>query len=275
MDGIAVQCTNLCKTYSLSRNPADQIRSLWSRQKKPKYMYALKDVNLTLRRGEIIGIIGMNGSGKSTLSRIIAGITAPSSGTVTCNGTVNMLSAASGLNEYMTGIENIKYKCLLMGIPKETIRELLPKIIDFADLGDYMNQPLRTYSSGMRARLGFSISVFILPDILIVDEALSVGDMGFAAKCAEKMRQLKTDKRTVIFISHSVSQMDGFCDRVLWLYHGEKIAEDVPNRLILPYCAFARDYSAMTNEERKQFHPDVEAYQRKYLPLDVLRGMQQ
>lgn len=185
-----------------------------------------------------------------------------------------MLSAASGLNEYMTGVENIKYKCLLMGVPKKKAQEVLPQIIDFADLGEYINQPLRTYSSGMRARLGFSISVFILPDILIVDEALSVGDMGFAAKCTEKMRQLKTDRRTVLFISHSVAQMDGFCDRVLWLYNGRKIAEDLPNRLILPYCAFAREYSAMTNDERRQFQPDVEAYQKQYLPPDILRGMQ-
>lgn len=274
MDDIAVQCSNLSKTYSLTRNPLDQVRSLLGKQKNQRHMYALKDVDLTLHRGEIIGIIGMNGSGKTTLSRIIAGITAPSSGTVTCNGAVNMLSAASGLNEYMTGIENIKYKCLLMGVPKKKVQEVLPEIIDFADLGDYIYQPLRTYSSGMRARLGFSISVFILPDILIVDEALSVGDMGFAAKCAEKMKQLKDDKRTVLFISHSVAQMDGFCDRVLWLYNGQKIAEDIPNRLILPYCAFAREYSAMTNDERKQFQPDVKAYQQKYLPPDLLRGMQ-
>lgn len=270
MDDIAVQCTHLSKTYSVSTGAIQQIGSLLNPKKKRNVTYALRNVDLTLRRGEIIGIIGMNGSGKTTLSRIIAGITAPTSGTVVCNGAVNMLSATSGLNDYMTGLENIKYKCLLMGISKKRIQEVLPDIVAFADLGDYINRPLRTYSSGMKARLGFSISVFILPDILIVDEALSVGDTGFAAKCAVKMKQLREDRRTVLFVSHSVAQMDGFCDRVLWLYNGEKIAEDVPNRLILPYCAFAREYSAMTNDERKRFHPDVEEYQRRTLPPDLL-----
>ena len=270
MDDIAVQCTHISKTYSVNSGAIRQIGSLLTPNKKRNVTYALRDVDLTLRRGEIIGIIGMNGSGKTTLSRIIAGITAPSSGTVVCNGAVNMLSATSGLNDYMTGLENIKYKCLLMGISKKRIQEVLPEIVDFADLGDYINRPLRTYSSGMKARLGFSISVFILPDILIVDEALSVGDTGFAAKCAEKMKQLREDRRTVLFVSHSVGQMDGFCDRVLWLYNGRKIAEDIPKRLILPYCAFAREYSAMTNDERKQFCPDVEAYQRRTLPPDLL-----
>ena len=270
MEDIAVQCRNLTKAYPVGRRPIDRVAALLRGRKPDKVTYALKDVDLTLRKGEIIGIIGMNGSGKTPLSRIIAGITAPTTGTVTCSGAVNMLSAASGLNDYMTGLENIKYKCLLMGIDKKQIQEVLPEIVDFADLGEYINRPLRTYSSGMKARLGFSISVFILPDILIVDEALSVGDTGFAEKCAKKMKQLKEDRRTVLFVSHSVGQMDGFCDRVLWLYNGEKIAEDVPKRLILPYCAFAREYSAMTNDERRQFRPDVEAYQRRTLPPDLL-----
>lgn len=268
MDDIAVQCKNLSKVYPVSANPLRQIGTLLNPKKKWPMTYALQNVDLTLRRGEIIGIIGMNGSGKTTLSRIIAGITAPTSGTVTCNGPVNMLSATSGLNDYMTGLENIRYKCLLMGISDKQTRAVLPDIVSFADLGEYIHRPLRTYSSGMKARLGFSISVFILPDILIVDEALSVGDTGFAAKCAAKMQQLRDEKRTVLFVSHSVTQMEGFCDRVLWLYNGRKIAEDIPKRLILPYCAFAREFAQMSNDERKEFCPDVEAYQKKYLPPD-------
>lgn len=229
----------------------------------------LTDINLTVQKGEIIGLIGMNGSGKSTLSRIIAGITAPSCGTIRRDGEVNMLSASTGLNPYMTGMENIKYKCLLMGMDKKETERLIPDIVSFADLGAYIDYPLRTYSSGMRARLGFSVSVFILPDILIVDEALSVGDMGFAAKCTEKMNELKVQKRTIIYVSHAVTSMQGFCDKILWLNQGKVVAYDKPEYLIMPYCAFAREFAAMTNDERENFSPDVSEYQKKYLKPEV------
>lgn len=271
MENIAVKCFKVTKTYCNSRSPIEQLHGLLGGRMKKEVSYALRDVDITLHWGEIIGIIGMNGSGKTTLARIIAGIAAPTSGTVVRNGTINMLSATSGLNDYMTGLENIRYKCILMGLAHRQIQEIMPEIVAFADLGEYIDRPLRTYSSGMKARLGFAIAVFILPDILIVDEALSVGDVGFASKCAEKMRQLREERRTVLFVSHSVGQMQGFCDRILWMYHGEKIAEDVPERLILPYCAFAREYMEMTNEERRQFRPNVYEYQKRTLPARLLR----
>lgn len=269
MEKIAIECKNICKQYSLYCSPLNLIKSLRGVNSKERVHKALNNISFSVQSGEILGLIGMNGSGKSTLSRIIAGITFPTSGEVICNGYVNMLSANSGLNFYMTGLENIRYKCLLMGMKKKETEELLPKIVEFSDLGDYIYQPLRTYSSGMRARLGFSISVFIIPDVLIVDEALSVGDMGFSAKCAEKIKELKSQKRTIIYVSHAVTAMQGFCDRIIWLNQGKIVADDIPEKIIMPYCAFAREYADMTNEERKVFEPDIKDYQDKYLPKNV------
>ena len=269
MKELAIECKHIYKQYSLYHKPVEQLKFIFNKKKQGKTHTALSDINFQVSQGEILGIIGMNGSGKSTLSRIIAGITSQTSGDIICNGYVNMLSANTGLNFFMTGIENIRYKCLLMGISKERAKELIPQIIEFSDLGDYIYQPLRTYSSGMRARLGFSISVYIIPDILIIDEALAVGDMGFAAKCTKIMKQLKEQKRTIIFVSHAVTSMQGFCDRIIWLNQGKLIADDVPEHLILPYCAFVRDYNDMTNNERLNFCPDVKEYQRKHLSKDI------
>lgn len=295
MGEIAITCLELTKVYSLYRNGWQRLSNLifpdngksgspphQSEQKRhyvgaveshddseeitrhDKYhLYALDHVNLFVRKGEILGVIGLNGSGKSTLARIFAGITTPTSGIALCHGQVNMLSISTGLNLYMTGIENIQYKCRLMGLSKAQSSSLLPKIADFSDLGVYLEQPLRTYSSGMRARLGFSIAINILPDILVVDEALSVGDMGFAGKCAEKMRELQNEQRTILYISHAVGGMQNFCDRVVWLHNGRVVAVDKPEKLILPYCAFAREYAEMTNSEKRETWPDLKTYQRK------------
>lgn len=274
MDEIAIECKNISKQYHLSSKPLTQIQCLLGLKKGDRIHHALDNVSFRVKKGEILGIIGMNGSGKSTLSRIIAGITKQTSGRLYCRGYANMLSANTGLNSYMTGLENIRYKCLLMGISKKKMDKLIPKIVAFSDLGKFIDQPLRTYSSGMRARLGFSISVFIVPDILIIDEALAVGDMGFSAKCTKKMRELKAKNRTIIYVSHSVNSMQNFCDRIIWLNQGKLIADDVPERLIAPYCAFARDYTEMTDKERMYFKPDVREYQKKYLPKEVWEAIE-
>ena len=274
MDEIAIECKNISKQYHLSSKPLTQIRCLLGLKNGDRIHRALDNVSFRVKKGEILGIIGMNGSGKSTLSRIIAGITKQTSGRLYCRGYANMLSANTGLNSYMTGLENIRYKCLLMGISKKKMDKLIPKIVAFSDLGKFIDQPLRTYSSGMRARLGFSISVFIVPDILIIDEALAVGDMGFSAKCTKKMRELKAKNRTIIYVSHSVNSMQNFCDRIIWLNQGKLIADDVPERLIAPYCAFARDYTEMTDKERMYFKPDVREYQKKYLPKEVWEAIE-
>lgn len=253
------------KQYPMYKNDSERLKGLFIPKYCPSEFVALKDINLEFYESEIIGIIGLNGSGKSTLASIITGITYPTSGEVTVVGDVNMLSANAGMENHLTGIENIRYKGLLMGLSDKQIEEIRDDIIAFADIGAHIEQPLRTYSSGMRSRLGFAISVHMNPDILIIDEALSVGDNSFSDKCLAKMDEFKQKKKTILFVSHSVTQMQSFCDKVLWLHRGEIVGLEKPEKIIMPYCGFTREFNGMTNEERNQLHPMLKEYQEKYL----------
>lgn len=262
---IVIECKNLCKKYPLYKSDFERLQGLLFPNFKPQEFLALNNINLSFSKGEIIGLIGLNGSGKSTLSSIIAGITHPSSGYLNVKGNVNMLSAGAGMENNLTGIENIEYKCLLLGFTQKEINIIRDDIIQFADIGIHINQPLRTYSSGMRSRLGFAISVHINPDILIIDEALSVGDNSFTDKCLKKMDEFRERGKTILFVSHSVMQMQGFCDRIVWLHQGKVLGVDTPEKILLPYCGFAREINGMTNEEKMCLTPTLEEYQAKYL----------
>lgn len=267
---VVIWCNSLTKTYTLVQGSKQKLLEAFGIGRKTYTHDALKEIDLSIRQGEVVGFIGLNGSGKTTLARIITGITTKTSGKLAVNGTVNMLAANSSLFEHLTGMENIRYKCALMGMSRKQIEAAIPEIVTFADLGKYIDFPLRTYSSGMKARLGFAIAVSNLPDILIVDEAISVGDTGFAQRCKLKMQEIRDSGRTVIFVSHAVGQMEEFCDRVIWLHNGQILADDIPKRLILPYCAFARDYSDMTITQQQTTTPDLEYYQKIAFP----HGMQ-
>lgn len=265
MSEYAVKCSKIVKRYPMYKGDYDRLKGLLIPGYKPEEFVALKGVDLEMRKGEIMGLIGLNGSGKSTLSSIIAGITYADAGELVVNGEVSMLSASAGLDNYLTGIENIRYKGILLGFKDSEIKAMMQDIIDFADIGEHINLPLRTYSSGMRSRLGFAISVHMDPDILIIDEALSVGDNSFTDKCLAKMDEFKLKGKTIIFVSHSVSQMEEFCDRVMWLHRGEILGIEKPSDIIIPYCGFAREFNAMTANERKNFYPTLKYYQEKYL----------
>lgn len=262
---IAVSCRGLYKCYDLYNGDFERFKGLILPGYKSRRFTALNNINLDFYEGEIVGIVGLNGSGKSTLSSIIAGITYPTEGEVQVEGEVDMLSAGSGMLPNLTGIENIKYKCMLLGFSAKHTREIQDSIIEFADIGEYIRQPVRTYSSGMRSRLGFAISVHMNPDILIIDEALAVGDSSFTDKCLEKMNEFKRKKKTILFVSHSVMQMQGFCDKVVWLHRGTVLGFGKPDRMLRPYCGFAREWNAMTNTERDQLKPTLAMYQEKYL----------
>lgn len=263
--GFAVKCENIIKRYPMYKGDFDRLKGLLLPYYKPDEFVALRGINLELCKGEILGMIGLNGSGKSTLASIIAGITYSDEGKLTVNGEVSMLSASAGMDNYLSGIENIRYKGILLGFTKSEINDMMEDIINFADIGEHINLPLRTYSSGMRSRLGFAISVHMDPDILIIDEALSVGDNSFTDKCLAKMNEFKEKGKTIIFVSHSVNQMEGFCDRVMWLHRGEVLGIEQPSRILMPYCGFAREVNAMTSDEKKNFHPTLKEYQEKYL----------
>ena len=223
----AIECIHLYKRYPLYHGDYERLKGLLLPKYTPKEFTALDDVNLTFQKGEIVGIIGLNGSGKSTLASIITGITYPTKGTVQVDGEVNMLSASAGMENHLTGMENIYYKGLLLGFSPRQIASLEDHIVSFADIGVHIDQPVRTYSSGMRSRLGFAISVHMNPDILIIDEALAVGDNSFTEKCLAKMNEFKKRKKTILFVSHSVNQMEDFCDKVIWLHQGNGLSEKI------------------------------------------------
>lgn len=265
MSETAIKIEKMWKEYPMFKSDRERLRTLFSFRYMPRQFTALQNINLEFKKGEIIGLLGLNGSGKSTLASIITGITFPSRGTVKVTGEVNMLSANAGMENHLTGLENIRYKGLLMGLNDRQILAIRDDIIDFADIGEHIEQPLRTYSSGMRSRLGFAISVHMNPDILIIDEALAVGDNSFSDKCLAKMDEFKQKGKTILFVSHAVTQMENFCDRVLWLHRGNVLGIDEPAKMIAPYCGFAREFNAMTNTERSNLEPTLLEYQRKYL----------
>ena len=205
MEDIAIEINNVSKVYKLYDKPIDRLKETISLTKKSyhKDFYALNSINLKIKKGETVGIIGKNGAGKSTLLKIITGVLTPTSGDIKVYGRISsLLELGAGLNPEYTGMENIYLNGTVMGMTKEEVDERLQDVLDFADIGDFINQPVKTYSSGMYVRLAFSVAINVNPDILIVDEALAVGDARFQAKCYQKLEVLKDHGVTILFVSH-------------------------------------------------------------------------
>ncbi|MBD7937200.1 teichoic acids export ABC transporter ATP-binding subunit TagH [Cytobacillus sp. Sa5YUA1] len=249
----SVILNNITKKYKMYEGNKEKLLDILLPKSYGEDFYALQNVSFTAEKGDVVGFIGVNGSGKSTLSNILAGIIPPTTGEVTINGKTALIAVNSGLNNQLTGRENIELKCLMLGFSKAQIKELEPEIIDFADIGKFIDQPVKSYSSGMKSRLGFAISVNIDPDILVIDEALSVGDQTFADKCLDKMNEFKAKGKTIFFISHSIGQMNRFCEKALWLEYGE-VREFGPIKEVMPkYQAFLKEYKAMSASEKRAF----------------------
>ncbi|PGA14238.1 teichoic acid export protein ATP-binding subunit [Priestia aryabhattai] len=248
-----VKFIDVTKKYKMYNKQTDKIKDLLLNRDKGEYHYALNKVSFEVNEGEIVGVIGLNGSGKSTLSNLIAGVTMPNAGTVDIKGSASLIAIGAGLNNQLTGLENIELKGLMMGLNKHQIKEIVPKVIEFADIGKFINQPVKTYSSGMKSRLGFAISVNIDPDILVIDEALSVGDQTFTNKCLEKMNEFKENGKTIFFISHSLSQVKSFCTKALWIHYGHVKEYGDINEVADQYGQFLKEYNKMSKEEREQF----------------------
>lgn len=188
---------------------------------KPRIFTALEDVSFTIEPGEIVGIIGKNGAGKSTLLKMITGITTPTSGTLEVTGRIaSLLELGAGFNPELTGIENVFFQGDLLGISRKEMEERLSSILEFADIGDFISQPVKNYSSGMFARLAFATAIHVEPDILIVDEVLSVGDIAFQFKCIEKMKEFAEKGVTILFVTHSMMSLYRFCNRAIWIKDG-------------------------------------------------------
>lgn len=219
----SIRVKDVSKIYELYDKPIDRLKESLSITKKVyhKNFYALNNISFDVKKGETVGIIGTNGSGKSTILKIITGVLSQTSGSLEVDGRISaLLELGAGFHPDYTGMENIRMNGSLMGLSTEEIEERLPKIIDFADIGDFINQPVKTYSSGMFVRLAFATQIFSNPDILIVDEALSVGDIRFQQKCYRAMDVMMKDK-TVILVTHDTAAVTRFCKRVIWLERGK------------------------------------------------------
>ncbi len=227
-----IAINDVSKVFKLYRRPVDRVLEAFHplRKRMHRDFFALKNVSVEVRAGECVGLIGMNGSGKSTLLQIIAGVLSPTSGAVSVNGTISaLLELGAGFNPSFTGIENVAFQCALMGVPPEQRSHVMNQVFAFAEIGDFVHQPVRTYSSGMFVRLAFATAVHVNPDILIVDEALAVGDMYFQTKCLDKIREFKSSGKTMLFVSHDASAVKALCDRAYLLHKGRILDEGAPS----------------------------------------------
>lgn len=242
---IAISVKNLTKKYRIFSHPGDRIKQALTlgRVRFHREFTALQDVSFEIKKGETVGIIGRNGSGKSTLLQLICGILKPTSGTVEVNGRVSaLLELGAGFNPEFTGRENVYFQGAVLGLAKEEMDRRFDDIAAFADIGEFVDQPVRTYSSGMFVRLAFATAIHVDPDILIVDEALAVGDMAFQRKCFELLGQLLLDKqRIVLLVSHDLRQVERFCSRVIFLQEGKVMAEGPSYDVCQLYCEKANE----------------------------------
>ncbi len=240
---LAVEAAQLSKRYILRGGRAQELKTallnlpgLLSNGRPGRVFWALRDISFTLRRGECLGIAGPNGSGKSTLLRVMAGITKPTSGRLVVHGRVSaLLELGAGFHPQITGRENALLNAVLLGLSMKEAREALPEIIAFSELGDFIDQPMRTYSSGMYVRLGFAVAVYVKPEILLVDEVLAVGDAEFQSKCFGHMDKLRQAGATVLFASHDLPSLQRYTDRVMLLQHGQAVLEGKPAEVLHQY----------------------------------------
>ena len=233
-----ITVSHLTKMYKLYDKPSDRLKEALglTRQKKYREHYALQDIGFTVKEGECVGIIGVNGSGKSTLLKIITGVLTPTEGDLSVDGRISaLLELGAGFNSEYTGLENVYLNGTMIGFSEEEIDARLDSILSFADIGDFIHQPVKTYSSGMFVRLAFAIAINIDPEILIVDEALSVGDVFFQAKCFHKFEEFKAQGKTILIVSHDLSSIAKYCDRVILLHKGKLLDEGSPKAMVDMY----------------------------------------
>ena len=233
-----ISVDQVSKVYRLYDKPIDRLLESISLRKKSyhKDFYALRDISFSVGRGEAVGIIGTNGSGKSTMLKIITGVLSATTGKVESRGSIcALLELGAGFNQDYTGIENIYMNGTMMGFSKAEMDEKLPAILEFADIGDFVYQPVKSYSSGMFVRLAFSLYISIDPEVLIVDEALSVGDVFFQAKCYHRMDELKRKGTTILMVTHDLGSVMKYCDRVVLFHKGEKVGEGLPGQMVDKY----------------------------------------
>ena len=266
-ENIAIKVENLTKTYPIYDSKHERMKEALSLTRKKYHtdFHALKEVSFEIKKGETVGIIGQNGSGKSTLLKILTGVLSPTSGSVQVNGKVSaLLELGAGFNPEMTGMENIYLNGTIMGYTKEEMDDRVPKIVEFADIGEFINQPVKMYSSGMFARLAFAVAINVEPEILIVDEALSVGDMRFQIKCMDHMKKMMEGGTTVLFVSHDINAIRRFCGQAIWINKGKIFQIGEVNLAADAYLDFLKSnsdekngsYIPVSAEDDKPFIPN-------------------
>lgn len=271
---VAIHVDNVSKCYHIYDKPADRLKQALLFHKKRYFteFWAVKGVSLTVRRGEAVGIIGRNGSGKSTLLQMIAGVLAPTTGSVTTNGRISaMLELGSVLNPDFTGRENVYLQGSVLGITRKQMDEKFDAIAAFADIGAFIDQPLKTYSSGMRARIAFAVNAMIDPDIMIVDEILSVGDIGFQQRCANRLKKLRDDGMTLLYVSHSPDSVRSICQKGLFLVDGRPLFFGPADKAVNAYLKHVRERvneEMLQDEERAVGSVDI----KTELPGDLRYG---
>ncbi len=261
MNDIAISVKHLTKVYHLYHNPIDRLKESLHpfRKKYHAEHYSLNNVSFDIKKGETVGIIGKNGAGKSTLLKIITGVLTPTSGSMQVNGKIaSLLELGAGFNPDYTGLENVYFQGMLMGYSRAEMTTKLGDILAFADIGDFIHQPVRTYSSGMFARLAFSVAINVDPDILIVDEALSVGDVRFQQKCFRKIRNLQLQRKTILLVTHDISSVVNYCSQVVWLSDGTLQAQGDPETITQKYLSVMNydQASDITENEGKVLNSD-------------------
>ena len=260
MDDFAIKIENVSKVYKLYKIPTDRLKeSLHPFKKKyHKDFYALKNISLNVKKGEVVGIVGKNGCGKSTLLKLISGVLTPNEGAIEVNGKISaLLELGSGFNPEFTGLQNIYFYGTILGVSRSDMTDKLQEILDFAELGEFIDQPLKTYSSGMKSRLGFSVAVHIEPEILILDEVLSVGDEQFKRKCYAKMEEFFHNGKTILYVSHDVNSIKHLCSRAIFIDKGSLLLDG--------------DSNYVTNNYHKYYLLDLKQQQK--LRSDFLNGV--
>jgi len=256
----AISVNNVTKIYKLYEKPADRLKEALSITHKNyhKDFYALNGISFDVEKGQTVGIIGTNGSGKSTILKIITGVLTPTSGSLEVNGVISaLLELGAGFNMDYTGIENIYMNGTMMGFSKKEMDSKLQDILDFADIGDFVYQPVKTYSSGMFVRLAFALAINVEPEILIVDEALSVGDVFFQAKCYRRMEDIRQNGTTILMVTHDMGAIIKYCDRVVVLNKGNFIAEGEPGKMVDLYKKILANQMDDLGEELEEIRSGI------------------
>jgi ABC-type polysaccharide/polyol phosphate transport system ATPase subunit len=239
----AVSFVSVTKTFSMNAQRMlmrGHLARLIKRKNKQRFV-ALRDVSFRIPKGQTVGVVGSNGAGKSTLLSLIAGLCPPDTGTVAVNGRVAaLLQMGAGFHPDLTGAENVQMNAALLGLSSAKTARAFDAIVEFSEIGEFIGEPLRTYSSGMTMRLAFSVAVHVDPDILIIDEVLAVGDQAFQAKCMQKIMEFKRQGRTLLFVSHSTGAVQQLCERALWLDHGELAMDGEAADVVAAYEGCAR-----------------------------------